>query len=223
MKIQNIVFSSILSLAAGIALIVANKSIYATGIIVAAGIIFIIAGIINALIFSNERSKGALASGIGIFTSVGAAILGVCLIIFKSTFVALVPYVFGIIVALAACYEFYILAVGARPASLPGWLYIIGVILIGIAVYIFMQKPQSDVDDHRVMLATGIGLVFFGIFGLIESSMLPHYRKKVLKMQENPTPTDLDPTTEAAEPLPEHTAASSEESETDNKGNDEKK
>ena len=178
---KSLTFASIVALAAGIALIIANKSIYSTGVVVTGGIIFIVAGILNAFVFNNSRKRekqghGAIAGVFTLLTSIGAAVLGICMLIFQDTFIALVPCMFGIIVAFLGLYQFYVLAVSVRPAILPAWFYIAAVILLGIAVFIFLRKPSED--DSTIMLATGIALTFFGVMSLIEASMTPHFRKK---------------------------------------------
>lgn len=180
MKGRNLIFTSLLVLAAGIILIITNKAIRSTGVVTTGGILFILAGLLNVMVFEDERKKGR--SGRGVFastfswlTSAAAVILGVCMLIFKSTFIPLVPVMFGILVAFSALYQFYILAIASRPVMLPGWLYIAPIALVGGAAYIFMQ--DADLNDPKIMLATGISLTVFAAAGLIEGIMLGHYHR----------------------------------------------
>lgn len=196
MKTSSLVYTAIVAIAAGVALIFAHKSINSFGVVVVGGIIFIVAGILNLFIGYSEKKnnqKGALSSTFSLLTNIGAMVLGICMVIFQSTFVVLVPYIFGIIVAILAIYQFFVLAVGVRPASLPAWLYIVPVALVGAAIYIFLSHAQRD--DHLIMLVTGIALAFFGLFSIIEASLVPHYRKK------NQTPAQAE--TAAPKPLDE--------------------
>lgn len=180
MRAKSLILTAIVALVAGVALIIANKSINSNGVVTAGGIIFIIAGLLNVFVFYSERKEkgyGPLASTFGLLGNIGALILGICMLIFKSTFISLVPYIFGIITAFLACYQFFVLAIGARPAVLPAWFYLVPIILIGGSIAIFMLKPEAD--DHIIMLVSGISLAFFGLFTIIEGSMIPHLRKKV--------------------------------------------
>ena len=184
MKGRSLIFTALLVLAAGIVLIITHASIRSTGVVTTGGILFILAGVLNMLVFEGERKRGR--EGRGVFaatfswlTSAAAVILGVCMLIFQDTFIPLVPVMFGILVAFSALYQFYILAIGARPVLLPGWLYIIPIALVGGAVYIFLQRP--DIHDPKIMLATGISLVVFGAGSLIEGILLGNEHRKTLK------------------------------------------
>ena len=180
MKARGLILSAIVAIAAGVALIIANNSIKSTGVVVAGGILFILAGLLNVFVFYSERKSkdyGAFASTFNILANIGALVLGICMLIFQDTFVKLVPYMFGIIVAFLSAYQFFVLAIGARPAVLPAWFYVVPVILAGAAIYLFVDKNVAS-DDHIIMLVTGIALAFFGLFGIIEGSMMPHLRKK---------------------------------------------
>lgn len=182
MKTKTLTLTAITAIAAGVALIIANKSIYSDGVVIAGGIIFIVSGILNSFVFSYEKKhdqkgRGAFASIFSLLTSIGAVVLGVCMLIFKDTFTALVPYIFGIIVAFLAIYQFYVLAIGVRPATLPGWFYVVPVILLAGAVYIFTRRPHDE--DSLIMLSSGIALCLFGLATVAEASLLPHLRKKV--------------------------------------------
>lgn len=202
MKTLNVFLTAILAIAAGVAIIIANQDITAKGVVVAAGIIFIIAGIVNGCVFNFERRAGTITAGISLLTNIGsvaAILLGICLLVFKATFITLVPYVFGVLVAFIAIYHCYILAVGARPATLPAWLYLVSIVLAAFAVYIFLQKTDNEMADHRIIFVSGIALAFFGIFGVIEGCMIPHYRKKALN-PEKPEKIDKTETSEKSEP-----------------------
>ncbi len=199
MKGRNLILTAGLVMAAGIVLIITHNSIRSTGVVVTGGILFVIAGLINVLLFEGERKRGrwdrgALSSTFSWLTSVAAVILGICMLVFQGTFITLVPMMFGILVAFSALYQFYILAIGSRPTLLPGWFYIVPVALIGGAAFIFMQDSYSN--DPKIMLATGISLTAFGVAGLAESAMLSHYRRHPKAI---PMDVTADTANEAAE------------------------
>lgn len=208
MKGKNLSITAILAIVAGVILIIANRSIYSTGVVITGGILFIAAGILNVFVFDNERrsdrrGRGAFASTLSLLSSIGAVVLGVCMIIFQDTFTVLVPYIFGIIVAFLACYQFYVLAIGARPTVLPVWFYFFPVLLLGAAIYIFFRRP--DTDDHLITLASGIALSFFGLVTIIEAIMISDGRKKVNQETESASSykplQPLDPQTTSDESI----------------------
>lgn len=211
MKGKNLSITAILAIIAGVVLIIANRSIYSTGVVMTGGVLFIAAGVLNVFVFDTERrrdrqGRGAFASTFSLIASIGAVVLGVCMLIFHSAFTVLVPYIFGIIVAFLGCYQFYILAVGARPAVLPAWFYLVPVILIGGAIYIFLRQP--DTDDYLIMLSTGISLSFFGLFTIIEAIMITQRRKSVtdnthsIETSDTSETTQLKPLDEQSEETP---------------------
>lgn len=189
-------------LAAGIALTLAYESIRSTGVVTTGGILFIMAGVLNVLVFEGERRRdnqrhGLLSSTFNRITSAAAVILGACMLIFNGTFVPLVPVMFGILVGITALYQFYLLAIGTRPVMMPGWLYAVPIALSCGAVYIFMQSP--DIDDSRIILATGISMAVFGLGELGEGIILGNEQRKALKEAKN-AGTDNQPNHGAAEP-----------------------
>lgn len=178
MKGKNLIITALLVLAAGIILIITRASIRSEGVVTTGGILFIVAGLLDLLIFESDRRKDGkrpLAAAFNWITSAGAVILGLCMLIFRPTFVELIPFMFGILVAFTALYQVYLLAYGARPVMLPGWLYIVPLLLAGGAVYLFTLKPMTD--DHIIMLTSGIALTLFGAASLIEGAMLGHYHR----------------------------------------------
>lgn len=176
MKGRNLFIIGLLVLAAGIALIVAHQSIHSVGVIVTGGVLFIFAGILNMAVFLGERRNperrpGAVTTLFSWISSVAAVILGLCMLIFQSTFSSLVPFMFGVFVGFSALYQFFLLGYGSRPARLPGWLYIVPTALAACAVYLFMQHAGEGTDPV-VMLATGIALAVFGVTAVAEGLMI---------------------------------------------------
>lgn len=222
MKGKNLIIMGLLALAAGVILIFTYRGIRSTGVVITGGVLFILSGIFNVLAAGYERRRAERAGGRGRgmlsatfnwLACAGAVILGVCMLIFQGTFVALIPFIFGILIAFTAFYQLYLLAYGTRPAMLPGWLYIVPVALAGAAVYLFLQKPE--LDDSIIMLTTGISLGVFGLATFAEGAMLGNIRRRNLKQEkeaEKNTMTDTvkeasadSPTEKKAESAATHT------------------
>ncbi len=214
MKGRNLVFTSALILVAGIILIITRQSINSDGIVTSGGILFILAGLLNILAFDGMRRKtegkreaarGMMSSTFNWLSSAAAIMLGICMLIFKSTFISLVPAMFGILVAFAAFYQLYVLAVGVRPNILPVWFYIVPMGLAGTAVYLFTLKPVES--DLVIMLTTGIALAVFGAAGVAEGLYLGYMRRADEKAEisaSEPAESASEATVDEPKPLDAH-------------------
>lgn len=196
MKGRNLLLISALVLAAGIILLIARNSIGSDAVVTVGGVLFILAAVFNIIASDSghrrkkdapEESRGMISSAMGWIASVAAIILGICMLVFKSTFTPLVPVMFGILVAFSAFYQLYILAIGVRPVVLPAWLYFAPLILAMGAAYLFFQ--EGLVDDLRIVLITAVSLIVFGVSGIIEGSMLGN-ENRLMKKEGASTPEE---------------------------------
>lgn len=207
MKGRNLLFTAFLVLAAGIALIIFHSTVSATGIVITGGALFILAGVFNLAVFpgrasSSDKSRGMFASAFSWTASAAAVILGLCMLIFQSTFAELIPFMFGVLIAFGALFQFYLLGYGSRPARLPGWLFIIPTLLAGVAIYLFVQRDQA-VADRLVLLITGICLMVFGVITIVEASLIGSYNRRQLRPSATPAsprPADAPHPSETAGP-----------------------
>ena len=162
------------------AAIIYFRDITAAHVVTAGGTIFVAVGLINMIFFSIGRgnTKG-LARILSIITNTGAIILGISMLVFTSTFSPLIPFVFGLLSAVCALWQFFLLAAGTRPVRLPGWLYIFPMALVAAAVYTIIRRgamPESD-----TMLITGTALATFAAACIIEGSILGNEHRKTLR------------------------------------------
>ncbi len=207
MKGKNLFFMGLIVLIAGIILIITYQSIKSVGVVITGGILFIVAGVFNIAVYLGRRSEGRRAGVLSdVITWVNCAagvILGLCMLIFQSTFIGLVPFLFGVLIAFGALYQFFLLGYGCRPARIPWWLFLVPTALAGAAIYLFVQRP--DESDPVIMLTTGISLGVLGLAMVVESFIVGHYNREVLKEKKaaalstetksdtETTPTPLDP------------------------------
>ena len=224
MKGKNLFVIGLLVLLAGIVLILLHSSISATGIVVTCGVLFIFAGVLNMAIYlygkDSSRRRGMFSAAFSWVSSAAAVILGLAMLIFEPTFAALVAFMFGVLIAFCALYQFFLLGYGVRPVPMPGWLYIIPTALAGAAIYLFVARDEALTGD-QVMLVTGCSLAVFGLFMAIEGSIVGQYNRHARKAPATPAPLDsvapadvrpvgMHPGASAAE-HPEHPGASAAE------------
>ena len=205
MKGRSLLLSAILFLVAGLILILTYRTTRTDGVVIVGGIMFIVSGLLNIFAYMVDRpgkkeieaainaghkprSRSSLSSAVAWISSGAAVILGVCLLIFTSTFTPLVPFVFALLITMAALYQFYLLAIGCRTLRLPAWLFAAPVLMLGGAIYVFVQKPGFDHTEQIIMLVTGISFVLFGIAMLAESILIGTANRKALRQASAPAP-----------------------------------
>ena len=172
------------------------RNMTAAHVVVAGGILFVAVGLINMICFSIGRgSIKGLARILSIITNTGAIVLGISMLVFTSTFSPLIPFVFGLLSAVCALWQFFLLAAGTRPVRLPGWLYIFPMAIVDEADYTILLS--GAMPESATMLITGIALATFALACLIEGTLLGNeHRKAIRATAQSPeiTTDDLDDT-----------------------------
>lgn len=199
MKGKNLFIMALIMVLAGIILIISCSTLASVKIVIAAGIIFILAGVGNMIFFLRPRDAegkpraGALGSAIGWVASVAAIVLGICMLLFQATFIPMVSLLFAVLLLFAAVFQVCLLIFGARPAKLSPWFFLLPMLLFGAAVFIYLQRPGESAADHTIMLVTGIALAVFGVFSVLEGTLIAydnHKRKKLESSQNDSTDND---------------------------------
>lgn len=164
----------------GIILIVFNKSITGHSIIVIGGILFLITGIINTILFSSHRYKPNEPKNnneplmniiMSWFVSIASIILGVCMLIFTDTFSKMIPVIFAILIFFGAVILALSMLVGIRKIlKVPGWTWIFpcSIVITGI-ITLF---EEASINDPLIMILTGIAMTLFGIGSFIEGILV---------------------------------------------------
>lgn len=151
------------------------------GIVVVGGVLFVGAGVFNLLFFNNGTSFNRLLTSV---TNSAAIVMGVCMLVFRGTFEPMVPFIFGLMVALCALWQFYALAVGIRPFTLPSWYYFIPLALSGFSIFLFVRK--DSIDNVTILTATGLAIAVFASGAIIEGA-----HAAVLHRKASPDVEDL--------------------------------
>lgn len=169
----------------GILMIVLRDFITGPGIMITAGILFIVAGMVNfaiALFVRDEngqrKSRGWLFA-LTCAVSVASVALGICVFAFQNTFVGLIPILFGTLLALQAVILFYTLGFAMRPYRLPGWMYILPTLVAVSSAFVFTL--ESPADDRRIMIFAGVGFILFGVCAVVGALCLVKTLKSLKK------------------------------------------
>ncbi|MDE6397385.1 MAG: DUF308 domain-containing protein [Muribaculaceae bacterium] len=178
MKSTTSLLTGILILAIGVILIICRSQITGSGIVTVAGILFLVTGIVNLILYvtqkdseGRKRTRG-VAALFGWLVSIATIILGLCMLIFNSTFNSMIAFLFGVLVAFGALMLLYAIVFGIRRVmKTPVWTFIFPLAMAGLAAGIFPQKTGAG-EDATVMLLTGISLIVFGVAGIVFGSLI---------------------------------------------------
>lgn len=211
MKGRNLILTGLVAALIGFALIFFRHELADGGVVTVAGIIFLVAGVLNTTVFLASRDKkgearmGAVGTAIGWVASAAAVVLGLAMLIFSKAFVAIVGFMFAVLLLFAALFQLFLLIFGSRPTKLSGLFYLLPAALVGAAIFIFLRKPDT-VGEQTVMLVTGISLLVFGLFTILEGTLVGHTNHSIRKAAR----------TAAAVPAEKDSGTPSEETEEEN-------
>lgn len=192
MQVRNYFIIGLLSLIIGIIIILSYRNISSSGIITTGGILFILVGVLNIIVFQSRHKSqpapSALATIVSRVTSAGAIILGLSLLIFNETFASVVPFIFGVLIAVLALDQFYVLTVSASRKYLSPWFLLAPLALTGCALYLFLSDFQLA-DEATLILITAIAATFFGVVSIIEALVVSNKSPKTTVTVDNDEPT----------------------------------
>lgn len=186
MKGKNLIITGVIALLVGLLLLIFRRPLADGGIVYAAGIIFVGAGLLNITIFLGSRDKegrsrmGAFGTAFGWIVSAAAVILGLAMIIFKGAFVALIGFMYGVLILFSALFMLFMLIFGSRPTRLSNWFFLVPTVLVGASIYIFMRKPDVPGESTDI-LVTAISFMVFGLFTIIAGSVVGSNNRSIRK------------------------------------------
>lgn len=190
MKGRNLLLTGIVNLIIGILLILFRTSLSNGRLVILIGAVFLVAGIINMTVLLGSRDKnGKARSGVfgttfGWIASTAAVVMGLAMIIFCNDFVAMMGFVFGVLILFAALFQLFLLIFGSRPIVLSPWFYLVPAALVGAAIYIILNTPENANHD-TVMIVTGISFIVFGAFTIIEGAAIGQVNRQSRIMQRH--------------------------------------
>lgn len=197
MKTRTALILGLVVLAVGIVLLLCYNAISSYSITLWGGIMLIVAGLASMVIAICNKDKNGVRKARGtVFwltevVSAAALALGLCVVFSTNSFLPVIPFVFGSLVAFGAIVLFYGLIAGTRPVTLPGFLYIFPTLVAVGAVLIFMQRGGDD--DARIMIFTGVSFVLYAVCSLLGSFFLARGHRELRKAaQESGTPEARD-------------------------------
>lgn len=179
MKGKTLTAVGLITLIVGVAIAFFYKDITSHSVVLTGGLLFVAVGVANLIIYGRPGERGSSVSRV--FTQIAnaaAIVLGICMLVFQGTFAPLVSFIFGLLVAVCALWQFFLLAVGTRPYQLHGWLYLFPLLLAAASIYIFLQ---SDASDEIISLTTGVSVAVMGAGCICEGSALGIARRRAEK------------------------------------------
>lgn len=189
MKGKNLILTGLVALVVGLLLVMFRQPLSNGGFVLVAGILFLGAGVMNITFILGSRDdkgkarSGAVATTFGWIASAAAVLLGLSMLIFKGAFVALVGFMFGVLLLFAALFQLFLLLFGTRPIRLSSWFYLVVAALVGGAIYIFLRKP-STAGEMTDVVVTGVGFMIFGLFTVIEGSVVGQGNRMIKKASD---------------------------------------
>lgn len=185
---------STLTLAAGILLIICNKLISASGIVTLAGLLFIVIGAVNLILYVTRkdelgrRKTTGVALVFGWMVSLAAIILGICMLFFNDTFQQMIPFIFGLIIFLGALTQICLmLFVVRKAAGVAGWLWLFPLGMLILAAVTATQTAGQT--DPLIMILTGVAIIVFAVSFITMAILVQHGHKH--KAAETPAPVAI--------------------------------
>lgn len=178
--------TGILIFVIGAVLIICNKMVTGHGVIVLAGILFLITGVINLVLYvtrrtaDGQRLNTGLSHVLGWLVSVAAIILGLSMLFFETTFNSLIPFIFGVLVFFGALMLIINMLFGVRKLiKVPVWMWLFPFVIVVLGVIVITRR--ATVDDSLIMILTGASMLLFGLGAVVLGAMVSGAKRSVVK------------------------------------------
>ncbi len=158
-------FTSIIVAGVGIVMICLYQRIeLLSWIVMLIGAMFAIPGIFSIIMGMRSKDKGG--SGTMTLTGMGATALGAFMILMPQSFTGILVFLFAGLLIIGGIYHIVFVAYLSRPFVLPGYYYIIPVLMILAGIVLLTTSVRTL--NHVVVLITGISFVAWSISTLME-------------------------------------------------------
>lgn len=149
-------FTALITLAAGIFLIVFHNHLdLLTWIVAAIGWLILLAGVY--MVAANIFRKAANRDIWQVIVGLAALALGIWIVATPSTFSGIIIYIFALVLIIAGAWHLFTLHVLGRKVSVPFYFYFIPALLIVAGVYFFIAGAK--ILTAGLILVMGIALV----------------------------------------------------------------
>ncbi|MCM1310537.1 MAG: DUF308 domain-containing protein [Bacteroides sp.] len=175
-------WSAILALIIGIAMIFFSNTALHT-VVVVVGILFIAIAVFNfAFEFSRKRKASGGTSMTAILSSAGAGVLGILMVFTPTSMVDLMVYLFAAAIILLGLFQIINLAFAYRPVTFPFWFFILPALLVitGVVICIIGAHAVGEL----MILITGIALVVYSVATFVDIAGLLSFRRDLAKAQK---------------------------------------
>lgn len=170
---------SIPAILAGVGLALAYNKVTPAGLVTVTAALLIVTGVLGIALMNRPSSKGSETKALRIvsrITAVAAEVLGIVMLIRSDTFVALVPWGLGLLLAIAAIAELVVVIESQRGGRRLDRWWAASSLAIAIAAGYVLTRTTDGLQDATMMLVTGIALGVFGVVTTIEA-LLTHEKK----------------------------------------------
>lgn len=160
------------------------------------GILFVLASFANEFlpyIVNKYKKKDAAAADVAakpsrarsILTHVvdwGASLFGLVMLFMPNVFVPYIPVTLGLLILLGCIAMFYNLAVGIRPIQLPGWMFLLPVVLLALSVAVYFQTTPEN--DSLMIALTGVAAFVYGVGTILTITLVAKASKSIAQNTE---------------------------------------
>lgn len=173
MKGKNLIFTGLIAAIVGIVLIIFRNSLATGEVVKAGGILFLVAGVLNVTLFLGSRNRhgearlGTFGTAFSWIVSAAAVVLGLAMLMFSGAFVAITGFMFAVLILFCSLFQMFLLFFGTRPVRLSNWFFLVPMVLVGAAVFVFLRRPD-EIGEHVVMIVSGCSFLVFGLATLVE-------------------------------------------------------
>lgn len=185
MKKGSLTYTGIVTLIIGIVLIFLRATAIDV-VVITVGIGFLLTAVVNVIMIMSRKndvevnvngkkeSHAAISVG-AVITAMGAAALGLWMVLAPGSFSSVIVYVFSALIIIAGLYHITLLAYGLGGARFPFVFYILPILLVLTGVVLLIIGV--DTIKASIVLITGIALVVYSVCNFIEAAGEGNYKK----------------------------------------------